>query len=206
MLLANPCWRPSGRGPEEALRPAFVGRASRGGMIAGPRWPSGPMVMAPIDDLAEAFRMATLRSECTRILGLLLVLAAALAVVVTRALLTGVPEQLALVPQIVALMLAAAAYEVLMLAHVRRALRRGDDLPSWAWALNIGVEALIPSAAILLLTRSAFIGPYRALAAPAAHSYYFFIILSAFRLRPVLCFLTGVASALGFVALTAYTF
>src|SRR3954447_16684676 len=163
------------------------------------------MVMAPIDDLAEAFRTATLRSECTRILGLLLVFAAALAVLVTRALLTGVPEQLVLMPQIVALLMAAAAYEVLMLAHVRRALRRGDDLPSWAWAMNIGVETLIPSAAIFLLTRSAFIGPYRALAAPAAHSYYFFIILSALRLRPVLCFLTGLASALGFAALTAYT-
>ena len=56
-----------------------------------------------------------------------------------------------------------------------------------------------------MLTESPFIGPYRALAAPAAHAYYFFIILSALRLRPLLSFLTGLASALGLAALTAYT-
>src|SRR5262249_55870709 len=47
--------------------------------------------------------------------------------------------------------------------------------------------------------------PYRALSAPATHGYYIFIILSTLRLRPGLCFLTGLASALGFAAVTAYT-
>src|SRR5262249_12074372 len=60
--------------------------------------------------------------------------------------------------------------------------------------------------ALLLLTESSFLGPYRALSAPATHSYYVFIILSTLRLRPGLSFLTGLASALGFAAGTAYTF
>ncbi|HEY4561988.1 MAG TPA: PAS domain S-box protein, partial [Thermoanaerobaculia bacterium] len=93
----------------------------------------------------------------------------------------------------------------LMLALVRRAIGRDSDLPDWAWSVTIGVEALIPTAAVLMLTESPFIGPYRALAAPAANAYYFFIILSALRLRPILSFLTGLASALGLAALTAYT-
>ena len=48
-------------------------------------------------------------------------------------------------------------------------------------------------------------GPYRALGAPATHGYYIFIILSTLQLRPSLCLLTGLASALGFAAVTAYT-
>ena len=157
------------------------------------------------DTHAEAFRRATLESERTRILCLLSILAVVLLLIATRALTTGIPEQQALLPRFIGLISVSAAYEGLMLALVRRAIRRGSDLPDWAWFVTIGVEALIPTAAVLMLTESPFIGPYRALAAPAAHAYYFFIILSALRLRPILSFLTGLASALGLAALTAYT-
>ena len=58
---------------------------------------------------------------------------------------------------------------------------------------------------LVLLTESPFMGPYRALGAPATHGYYIFIILSTLQLRPGLCFLTGLASALGFAAVTVYT-
>src|SRR5437763_6060973 len=132
-------------------------------------------------------------------------MAVVLMLIATRALTTGIPEQRALLPRFVALISLFAAYEGLLLALVRRAIRRDSDLPSWAWLVTIGVEALVPTAAVLMLTESPFIGPYRALAAPAAHCYYFFIILSALRLRPLLSFLTGLASALGLAALTAYT-
>jgi len=72
--------------------------------------------------------------------------------------------------------------------------------------VNIGVETLFPTVAIIILTNSAFMGPYRALTAPAAHAYYFFIVLAGLRLRPVLCFVTGLATALAFLGLTAWTF
>ena len=164
------------------------------------------MTAVTTDIPAEAIWKATLESERTRIRCLLAIMAVVLLLIATRALTTGIPEQRALLPRFVALISLFAAYEGLILALVRRAIRRDSDLPSWAWLVTIGVEALVPTAAVLMLTESPFIGPYRALAAPAAHSYYFFIVLSALRLRPLLSFLTGVASALGLAALTAYTF
>ncbi len=160
------------------------------------------MITVTTDLPAEAFRKATLESERTRILCLLWIMVVVLMLIATRALTTGIPEQKALLPRFIALISLFAAYEGLMLALVRRAIRRDSDLPGWAWFVTTGAEALIPTAAVLMLTGSSFIGPYRALAAPAAHAYYFFIILSALRLRPILSFLTGLASALGLAALT----
>src|SRR5947208_1503354 len=87
------------------------------------------------DDLrpAEAFRQAILESERTRILCLLSILAIVLMLVATRALTTGISEQQALLPRFIALISVSAAYEGLMLALVRRAIRRDSDLPDWAW-------------------------------------------------------------------------
>src|SRR5436305_558767 len=163
------------------------------------------MIAATTDIPAEAFRKASLESERSRIHCLLLIMAVVLMLISTRALITGIPEQRALLPRFIALISIFAAYEGVILALVLRAIRRDSDLPSWAWFVTTGVEALIPTAAVLMLTGSPFIGPYRALAAPAAHAYYFFILLSALRLRPILSFLTGLASALGLAAPTAYT-
>jgi hypothetical protein len=48
--------------------------------------------MAPTDIHSHAFRKATLQSESTRSIGLILVVATVLAVVTTRTLITGDPE------------------------------------------------------------------------------------------------------------------
>jgi PAS domain S-box-containing protein len=164
------------------------------------------MATDPNDIHSEAFHKATLQSECTRILVLLLVLAAVLAIVVIRALVARLPEQLQMLPRTVGLILVAVSYEGMMLVYIRWVIGRARDLPALAWVVNIGVETLFPTAAIIILTNSAYVGPYRALTAPAAHAYYFFIVLAALRLRPVLCFLTGLATAACFLTLTAYTF
>ncbi len=164
------------------------------------------MATAPNDIHSEAFRKAALQSECTRILVLLLVIAAVLAVVVARAMIARIPGQLEALPRTVGLILVATAYEGMMLVYVRWVIGQDRDLPPLAWLVNIGVETLFPTVAIILLASSAFMGPFRALTAPAAHAYYFFIVLAALRLRPVLCFATGLATALAFLALTAYTF
>ncbi len=164
------------------------------------------MATAQNDIHSEAFRKAALQSECTRILVLLLVIAAVLAVAVSRAMIARLPEQFETLPKTVGLLLVATAYEGMMFVYVRWLISRDRDLPPLAWLVNIGVETLFPTVAIIILTRSAFIGPYRALTAPAAHAYYFFIVLAALRLRPVLCFITGLATAIAFLALTAYTF
>jgi PAS domain S-box-containing protein len=161
--------------------------------------------MATVDAPLSSFRQATLQSERIRVIGLILVLAFVWIVFAVRALFGGVPEQLHLLPRFTALILASTAYEGLMLRLVSRAIRRRSDLPVWVWAMNAGIEALIPTATLVLLTESAFLGPYLALGAPAAQSYYLFIILSTLQLRPALCFWTGLASALGFAGVTIYT-
>jgi PAS domain S-box-containing protein len=171
-----------------------------------PPEPCAPEAMASIDIPFSSFRQATLQSERIRIIGLILVFGFILLVFGIRAVFGGMPDQLHLLPRFTALLLASAAYEGLMLGLVSRALRSGSDLPLWAWSVNACIETLIPTITLLLLTESSFLGPYRALGAPATHGYYIFIILSTLRLRPALCFLTGLASALGFAAVTAYTF
>src|SRR5262249_8307485 len=129
-----------------------------------------------------------LQSERTRVIGLILVLAFVWIVIAIRAVFGGVPEQLHLLPRFTALILASTAYEGLMLRLVSRAIRRQSDLPLWVWSINAGIEALIPTATLVLVTESPFMGPYRALGAPATHGYYLFIILSILHLRPALCF------------------
>ena len=170
-----------------------------------PEEPCGPHAMAPVDDPFASLRQATLKSERIRIIGLILVFFFILAVFAIRAVFGGLPEQFRLLPQLTALILASAAYETLMLGMVSRAIKEGRDFPLWAWSANAGIEALIPTIALVLLTESSFMGPYRALTAPATHSYYIFIILSTLRLRPSLCFLTGLAAAIAYGAVVVYT-
>ncbi len=166
----------------------------------------GHDAMALVDVPFASLQQATLGSERIRIIGLILVVCVIEIVIAIRALFGGVQEQLDFLPRFTALLLAAVAYESLMLGMVSRAIKRGGDLPLWAWSANAGIEALLPTILIILITESTYMGPYRALSAPATHGYYIFIILSTLRLRPGLCFLTGLASALGFAAVTAYTF
>src|SRR5262249_45399451 len=117
----------------------------------------------------------------------------------------GLPEQLRLLPRFTALILASMAYEGAMLRLVGRALKRRGDLPLWVWSVNTGIEALIPTATLVLITESPFMGPYRALGAPATHAYSIFIPLPTLTLRPGLCFWPALASTLGFAAVTVYT-
>ena len=136
-----------------------------GSEVDEPPEPHDVEAIAPIDISYSSFRQATLKSERIRIIGLILVFAFILIVVVVRALLGGVPEQFHLLPRFSALILASAAYECLMLGLVSRAIKKGRDLPLWAWSANTGIEALIPTFILLLLTESPFMGPYRALSA-----------------------------------------
>jgi hypothetical protein len=156
--------------------------------------------------VAEAIRQATLNvGASVGTLGSILAIALILAVVVFRALFGSVPELYQMLPRFSAFLVASLAYECLMLVLVSLAIRRARDLPLWAWYLNAVIEASIPTVALFLLTTGSFMGPYWALSAPATYGYYIFILLSTLRLRPALCFLTGLASALGYAAVTAYT-
>jgi PAS domain S-box-containing protein len=172
----------------------------------GPSGPGRSEASASINVPLASLERAALKSERIRIIGLILVLCFLEIVVAIRGVFGGVPDQLAFLPRFTALIVAAVAYESLMLALVSRAITRASNLPLWAWSANAGIEILIPTITLILLTESKFMGPYRALGAPATHGYYIFIILSTLQLRPGLCLITGLASALGYSAVTAYTF
>ena len=85
----------------------------------------------------------------------------------------------------------------------------GPTLPDWAWGItDIVVEAADPDRRRPhhhgRVGSSALIAPSRP---RRAHAYYFFIILSALKLRPMLCFFDRRWPALGFAAATwPYTF
>jgi serine phosphatase RsbU (regulator of sigma subunit) len=105
-----------------------------------------------------------------------------------------------------ALVTIGCAYELLMLAFVRRAIRIGRDIPGWVWPVNIFIETMMPTTALLMLAHAEFSYGYRALVAPAVLVYFFFIILSSLRLRPSLCLLTGLFSALSYAAVVEYVY
>ncbi len=119
---------------------------------------------------SEAFKQAALRSERIRIIGLLGGVVAVLAVVLFRALLFGSSEEIRYLPGILVLLVCLMAYESLVLVLVNRLIQSERDLPSWASLLNLFIETLFPTIGLLLLTQSAFLGPYRALVAPASES------------------------------------
>ena len=149
-----------------------------------------------------AFQRAALESESRRILGLLCLLGALALYTVARGLAAG--EFRLLLAQTLLLAL-ALAYEGFMLAVVRRALRSRRDVPPTVWALNVFVETQIPTAALFLLLDSSLMSPQQVLVAPAVLAYYLFIILSTLRLSPVLSLWTGLAAALGYLAVAGYT-
>jgi serine phosphatase RsbU (regulator of sigma subunit) len=160
-------------------------------------------MMSTVAIQSEAFRRAALKSESYRIIGLLCVLCALLVFVIARDLVAG--EFRLLVTQTL-LLSCAVAGEALMLAVVKRAIRRERDVPWAVWVFNVLMESLFPTLGLLLLIKSEYIGPYRSLVAPVVLVYLLFIILSTLRLSPMLSVLTGLFSALGYLAVTLYTF
>lgn len=128
-------------------------------------------------------------------------LATGLAIVVARLIVT---RQTQLLIASVLVLAAAIAYEAFMLSFVRRRLRRDDKLPTFALALNLLIETQIPTLGLVLLIQGGMMSPNRALVAPAMIAYFFFIIVSTLRLSPVLCLLTGLLSAVGYVAVGFY--
>lgn len=154
---------------------------------------------------SEAFHQALLRSERIRIIGLLVVFAVMLVVVCVRGALGAEAERQVLLP-IIILLAGFGAYEFLMLRIVSGRIRLERDLSTAAWILNIFIETLLPTAAIMVLTETAFMGPFRALVAPAVTAYFLFTILSTLRLSPLLCRVTGLFAAVGYLTIVGYTY
>ncbi|MBV9959203.1 MAG: PP2C family protein-serine/threonine phosphatase [Acidobacteria bacterium] len=150
-----------------------------------------------------AFQLAALKSESYRIVGLLGLLGALLLYTLVRGL-AGLHLRLLLAETL--LLGFAITYKVGKLVVIRKALRRGAPVPQTAWAIvGILIETQIPTITLFLLIESGLMNPAQALVEPAMLIYFFFIILSTLRLSPGLSLLTGLLSALGYLAVTFYT-
>lgn len=150
---------------------------------------------------SQAFQRAELKSESHRIAGLLVLLGALMFYVVLRGAVTG--EYRLLAAQM-AVLVVAAAYEVVMLVTVRRALKNETEVSIGIVMLNVLIEAQLPTIAIVLLIKSGLVEPHIALVSPAVLLYFFFIILSTLRLSPGLCILTGLAAVAGYAGVTLW--
>ncbi|HSG01131.1 MAG TPA: PP2C family protein-serine/threonine phosphatase [Vicinamibacterales bacterium] len=152
---------------------------------------------------SDAFELAELRSERTRIVGLLWALGALGAVSLARIVLAPALGNDVIVTPTFVLLGSAAAYELVVLRLVNARLAIGRPLEPAVWYVSTIVETQIPTVAIIILAGSGFFRPYQALAAPTVLVYLFLITLSTLRLSPALARLTGISAAAGYVAAAA---
>ncbi len=160
---------------------------------------------APVIE-SSAFELAELRSERTRVIGLLWAFAALAAVSVARLIFAPAFGSDAIVAPTFLLLGAAAAYEFGVLRMVNRRLAEGRTLRPAVWFLSTIIETQIPTLAIIILAGSGFFRPYQALVAPTALVYFFLITLSTLRLSPALSRLTGASAAAGYLGATAWIY
>ncbi|MFL6285692.1 MAG: PP2C family protein-serine/threonine phosphatase [Pyrinomonadaceae bacterium] len=151
---------------------------------------------------SDAFGRAALRSESYRIQALLGLLGVLLVYAAARGLVT---RQFRLLFGEALLLGLAVAYKVSKLVIIRGALRWGRPVRQTTWAIaGILVETQIPTLALFISIEGGLTSPNRMLVAPAMLVYFLFIILSTLRLSPGLSLLTGLLSALGYLAVTFY--
>jgi serine phosphatase RsbU (regulator of sigma subunit) len=151
---------------------------------------------------SKAFHRAALKSEWYRIVGLLGLLCALMLYAIARGLTTG--ESRLMVAQGLVLALAMAC-EGTMLVAVKRALQKERDIPRSIWLLSVLVETQLPTIALFLLIQSRLMALDQALVAPAILLYALFVILSTLRLSPGLAVLTGIMSAIGYLAVILFS-
>ncbi len=154
---------------------------------------------------SKAFTLATLNSERIRIIGLIVMSLAFVLILVIRGLI-GSSDEKYLVYSGELLLACFVGYEALMLYFLRRCTFKQCNIPSWSQYANVLIETSLPTVGIFIMTESTALGPYWSLSAPAIMMYFLFIILSALRLNPVLCLLTGFTATIGYLTVTAYTY
>ncbi|HVH41503.1 MAG TPA: adenylate/guanylate cyclase domain-containing protein [Labilithrix sp.] len=99
-------------------------------------------------------------------------------------------------------LMAVAAFEFLVLASIRRQLKR-DARPSAARRYTQAlVEASLPTAVVLYY--AAVDGPVQALLMPSTFVYFVFILLSTLRLDFALCAFTGLVAAGEYAAIAVF--
>lgn len=134
-------------------------------------------------------------------IGVLLALAA---MVILRDLLgSGVVEGTALI-SILIVVGVVIAVELGTLAAAGRADREGRLVRTRVWYGSMVVEALAPTAIILIMQLTTPLGLVEGLSAPTILLYGMVCALAILRLRPLLCVLAGSIGAVGHAVLTAF--
>ncbi len=151
---------------------------------------------------SEAFCAAALRSERHRVYALIAVIAL---VVLPVALISATRVTEARIKFVAAL---AGAFLLVVqcasLVVVRWAQRRDRAIPSWWNVATVTVESSVPAAVMLSHIQLGTLAPYAALSSPPLLGFPLLIGLTTLRLRPRLCILAGVVSAVGYGLLVAF--
>jgi serine phosphatase RsbU (regulator of sigma subunit) len=148
-----------------------------------------------------AFRRALLLSERRRIYGI-----TAFFVVFAVAIIARIVIYRAHVsPWGAVVLLLAAAYELLVLRVITRAMEAGkDDVPAWLLRSNILMEIAVPALGVAYFSSTHPPEDYRPLATPWALAFFPLLLLSVLRLNPRVCQIAGVTAALAYLA-SAYS-
>ena len=155
---------------------------------------------------SKAFERATLQSERTRVLALLIVFACLFALVLMRGAMSLAEGRSGEAWPFAVLLGAFTVYEALWLRFIRQAINTGRSIPIAMWRVNLLAESLVPTAAVLLQVHTSSVGPTRALTSPVVLAYFPFVILSTLRLNPGISRLSGGLCAAGYAAVSIYTF
>ena len=78
------------------------------------------------------------------------------------------------------------------------------DVPRHLLRFGLTLESLFPAIGIAFATSSRLLSEYRPLATPWALAFFPLILMSVLRLRPWLCFFSGIVSTLGYLAAAYY--
>jgi serine phosphatase RsbU (regulator of sigma subunit) len=155
---------------------------------------------------SRSFGAAELRSERTAVAALLAAFAALYLLVLIRGALALASGRRGEAWPFAALLTAMTAYEFFRERSIRKAIALSLRASKARRIGNALVEALFPTAALLLQIHAPSFGPERALTSPVVLAYLLFTILSTLHLDPVLSRLGGAFSAAGYAAAALYIF
>jgi serine phosphatase RsbU (regulator of sigma subunit) len=153
---------------------------------------------------SQALRLAELRSERVRILGLLAFVAIIVTVLTIRLFFLHTTLYTTHTGWNFLLAAIIAVYEYLMLRLVDRAIRKGENFPKIHWITTTILETSIPAIGIAWLGSTAIEPAYRPIASPATLLFFIFIILSILRLNPWICWLSGTTATVSYLAAAVY--
>jgi serine phosphatase RsbU (regulator of sigma subunit) len=153
---------------------------------------------------SEAFRLAELRSERVRILGLLFFIGVTAAILTARVFLLHTTLYTEHTGWNIAFAAIVAAYEYFMLRIGDRLIRTGEKFPSFHWVATTILETSIPAIGLAWLSSPSIEPAYRPIASPATLIFFVFIILSILRLDPRICLLAGFTATVSYLSASYY--